>query len=163
AADLNQRAADGFLINGSSNNGASSPFGMMPAFGNNRRGPRSLYNGNIGISLDNSSLDARAFSLTGQDTPKPDYNRLTGLFSFDGGATYNYQIPIVGNIHQDSLQTRLNKGIGRKNQLSGSFAYQSTRSDTPNVFGFLDVTNSSGINAQTNWRHTFTPRFFGNL
>src|SRR5579862_4765471 len=37
AADLNQRASDGFLINGTANNGASSPFGLNQAFGNNRR------------------------------------------------------------------------------------------------------------------------------
>ncbi|MGH9593930.1 MAG: carboxypeptidase-like regulatory domain-containing protein, partial [Bryobacteraceae bacterium] len=69
--EVSQRAADGFLINGSSNNGASSPFGLNPAFGNNRRGGRSLYNGNIGLNIDNSALDARQFSITGQDTAKP--------------------------------------------------------------------------------------------
>ena len=38
ATDLSQRASDGFLINGSQNNGASSPFAQSNAFGNNRRG-----------------------------------------------------------------------------------------------------------------------------
>src|SRR5262249_25151021 len=70
--ELNQRAADGLLINGSVNNGAASPFAQLGAFGNNRRGARSLYNGGVGLIIDNSSLDARAFSLTGQDTRKPD-------------------------------------------------------------------------------------------
>ena len=79
-----QRSADGLLINGSVNNGASSPFAQLQAFGNNRRGVRSLYNGSLGFNLDNSSLDARSFSLTGQDTPKPGYNRITGLASFGG-------------------------------------------------------------------------------
>ena len=79
-----QRAADGLLINGSVNNGASSPFAQLQAFGNNRRGVRSLYNGSLGFILDNSNLDARSFSLTGQDTPKPGYNRMTGLASFGG-------------------------------------------------------------------------------
>ncbi len=81
---LSQRAADGLLINGSVNNGASSPFAQLQAFGNNRRGVRSLYNGSLGFSLDNSALDARSFSLTGQDTPKPGFNRFTGLASFGG-------------------------------------------------------------------------------
>jgi len=80
ATALSQRAADGLLINGSVNNGASSPFAQLQAFGNNRRGPRSLYNGNFGFSLRNSSLDARSFSLTGQDTPKPGYNQMQGPF-----------------------------------------------------------------------------------
>ena len=79
-----QRAADGFLINGSVNNGVSSPFAQLQAFGNNRRGGRSLYNGNLGFSLDNSALDARSFSLTGQDTPKPGFNRMQGRASFGG-------------------------------------------------------------------------------
>ncbi len=66
--ELSQRATDGYLVNGSSVNGASSPFGFNPAIGNNRRGPRSLYNGNIGlINVGNSNLNANTFSLTGQN------------------------------------------------------------------------------------------------
>src|SRR4029434_2811071 len=72
--ELNQRAADGLLINGSVNNGAASPFAQLPGFGNNRNAGRSLYTGGIGASLDNSALDARSYSLTGQDTDKPSYN-----------------------------------------------------------------------------------------
>ena len=84
ASALSQRAADGLLINGSVNNGASSPFAQLQAFGNNRRGVRSLYNGSLGFSLDNSALDARSFSLTGQDTLKPAYSRMQGLAAFGG-------------------------------------------------------------------------------
>ena len=50
SSELSQRASDGYLVNGSSVNGASSNFGLNPAIGNNRRGPRSLYNGNIGFT-----------------------------------------------------------------------------------------------------------------
>jgi len=88
--DLNQRAADGFLINGSMNNGASSPFSLAPAFGNRRNGGRSLYTGGIGVILDNSSLDAQSFSLTGQETPKPTYNRLTGVATLGGPVRIPY-------------------------------------------------------------------------
>ena len=83
-AELAQRAADGLLINGSINNGASSPFAQLPAFGNFRRGQRSLYNGTLGIIANNALFDARQFSLTGQDTPKPAYSHLQGLFAFGG-------------------------------------------------------------------------------
>jgi trimeric autotransporter adhesin len=76
--------SDGLLINGSTNNGAASPFAQMAAFGNNRRGGRSLYNGNIGFQLGNSALDARQFSLTGQNIPKPSYNYLAGMAAFGG-------------------------------------------------------------------------------
>ncbi len=81
-----QRAADGLLINGSQNNGASSPFALFPAFGNNRNGGRSLYNGGLGIFVDNSIWDARQFSITGQDTAKPAYNHFTGTAYFGGPA-----------------------------------------------------------------------------
>jgi hypothetical protein len=53
ADDLVRRASDGFLINGSTNNSASSPFGLFPAFGNFRKGPGSLYSGSVGLILDN--------------------------------------------------------------------------------------------------------------
>lgn len=84
AEDLSQRAADGFLINGSSQNGVASPFAQMAAFGNNRNGAKGLYNGGIGVILDNSALDAQPFSLTGQNTSKPAYNRLTGVAVLGG-------------------------------------------------------------------------------
>jgi len=234
--ELNQRAADGFLINGSNNNGASSPFALAPAFGNNRRGFQSLYNGRLGFTMDNSALDARSYSLTGQDTFKPGYNNITGFASFGGpfkiphlvrngpnffiayqwlrntkpqnqpglvptlaerngdltalggpiipasqispqarallnlyplpnfaGGQYNYQIPIVPITHQDSLQARLNKTIGRRNQLSGAFGLQSTRTDNPNLFGFLDTGSNLGMTSQANWRRTFGQRLFTNL
>src|SRR5262249_28267209 len=73
-----------FLINGSVNNGANTPFAQNAAFGNNRRGIRSLYNGNIGVNLDNSGWDAATYNVTGQSINKPSYNRVTGLFGFGG-------------------------------------------------------------------------------
>ena len=79
-----ERAAEGLLINGSSNNGATSPFAQAAMFGNNRFGGQGLYNGGIGIVLDNSALDAKPYSLTGQDTPKASYNRMTGVLALGG-------------------------------------------------------------------------------
>src|SRR6202034_4651073 len=78
ASDLSQRASDGLLINGTVNNGASSPFAQAASFGNNRRGPGSLYNGSIALIEDNSALDANSFSYTGQPTPKPEQDNLQG-------------------------------------------------------------------------------------
>jgi hypothetical protein len=252
-SDLNRRSADGLLINGSVNNGAASPFSQMQAFGNNRSGGRSLYNGNLGFTMDHSVFDAGPYSLTGQATPKPQFYHMQGLASlggplriphllrngpqifvnyqwvrnrtattqsvlmpttaqregdfsqtlnplgqqvtvidpatgqpfagnivplsrispqaqallklfpspnFAGSSQYNFQTPLVSDMHQDSLQARAMKGIGRKNYLSGMFALQSTRTDTPNVFGFLDTGHVLGINTNINWRHTLAPRFF---
>ncbi len=56
--------------------------GNLNAFGNARRNRRQQYNGNVALILDNSALDARSYSLTGQQTPKPAYARFrtTGMF-----------------------------------------------------------------------------------
>ncbi len=83
-AELSQRANDGFLVNGSQNNGAASPFAQAGRFGNNVRGPNSLYQFQVGFIIDNSALDARTYSLTGQNTIKPQTNRFTVLGNFAG-------------------------------------------------------------------------------
>ncbi len=231
--ELEQRAADGLLINGSQNNGASSPFALFPAFGNNRNGSRSLYNAGLGIFDNNSIWDARTFSFTGQNTPKPGYNLFSAnayfggpvkiphlirngpnifvgyqwtrnrtdtttsalmptaaqregdvspgitipkseispqalallalypLPNFVGSGGYNYQVPLVGVTHQDSVQSRWNKSVDRKDQLYGTFAFQDTRQATPNVFGFLDTTDSLGLTTSVNWFHRFAQGLFG--
>jgi hypothetical protein len=76
AAPAGGDASDSMAINGSVNNGAASPFGQSQAFGNNRRGPGSLYNGAFQIVSNNSALDATPYSITGQDTPKASQNLL---------------------------------------------------------------------------------------
>lgn len=235
--DLSQRANDGFLINGSSNNGAASPFSQSAVFGNNRNGGKNLYNGSLGMILDNSIWDAKSFSLTGQDTPKPTYNHLTAVGTLGGplkipklmpngpnffigyqwtrnrndntetglmptlaqregivgagypggivapsrinpqalallsfyplpnfdSSTYNYQIPVIGATHQDSMQSRLNRAFGRRDYVFGGIALQDTRSDASNLFGFLDRTDSLGLSSNATWSHRFGNRSFMNL
>jgi hypothetical protein len=78
------RAADGLLINGSVNNAATSQYALTRAFGNRRIGGRALYNGSLGATIDNSAFDARSYSFSGQDTPKPGYNRTTVVATFGG-------------------------------------------------------------------------------
>ncbi len=246
-SETDQRANDGFLINGSVNNGASSPFAQMNAFGNSRAGGRSLYNGGIGLNLDNSALDASPFSLTGIPAPKAAYNQITGYANFGGpikiphlikngpffvvnyqlvrsnndtigqglvptlaertgdlsaisnpiynpatglpfmnnmipvspqaasllnlyptpnitgNPQFNFQAPIVTDTKQDSMQVRLNKTVGRKDSFSGTFAFQDLRLTTPNLFGFVDTTDSLGINFQPQWSHRFSPRLGNTL
>lgn len=254
--ELSPRAADGLLIRGSVNNGAVSPFAQLAAFGNNRNRGSGLYTGGIGVILDNSGLDARPFSLTGQSAPKAAYNRVTGVLTLGGplriphlvehgpvffvgyqwtrrrddsteaglvpdssersgdfsrqlgvhgqpiqifdpttglgfpgnvipqnrispqakallkfyplpnvarSPQYNYQVPIVSNVHQDALQSRFDKTLNAKNQLYGNFAFLSKRSDSPNLFAFLDRTDLLGINTGINWSHRFSPRLVLNL
>lgn len=84
AQNQNDESADGLLINGSSNNGAASPFAQLAAFGNNRKGGRGLYNGGLGIVIDNSALNANSYSLAGLNSPKPSYSQITGLATIGG-------------------------------------------------------------------------------
>jgi trimeric autotransporter adhesin len=253
---LSELASNGFLINGSVDNGAASPFAQFPMFGNHRPGSGGLYNGGIGIIFGNSALDARPFSLTGQNTPKASYNLLTGLatlggplkiphlvrngpdffvayewtrshtqttasalvpdsaertgdFSheldpqgqpvqifdpatgqqfpnnmippgeisapaqallslypppnFSGNSQYNYQVPILSDMHQDALLSRFDKTLSFSNQVYGGFAFLSTRSGDPNLFGFLDTSDVLGMNAWMNWSHRIRPGVFMNL
>jgi hypothetical protein len=249
AEQLSERAADGFLINGSVNNGADSSFAQRMAFGNNRR-IFPLYNGSFGLTLDNSAFNARNYSLTGQSTPKPDYNRmqlsltvggpvkipflmqktinsflsyqrtqnrnasiytsrmpteeerngnlsqardsldraiqisdpdtgrpfdgniippgrispqassLLSLYPFpnsENGGRYNYQTTVVSGSHQDNIQGSLNCRQ-MSSQISGNFSYQSTRSDSPNIFAFLDKTMASSLSLAGNFSHSFGQR-----
>jgi hypothetical protein len=82
--EADQRANDGFLINGSVNNAASSPFALSQAFGNTRNGGKGLYNFGLGLILGNSALDARPYSLSGLQTAKPAYNQITGVATIGG-------------------------------------------------------------------------------
>ncbi|MDE3150358.1 MAG: carboxypeptidase regulatory-like domain-containing protein, partial [Acidobacteriota bacterium] len=88
-----EKAADGLLINGSMNNADTSPFSLSPAFGNRRPGSRGLYNGSIGAISGNSIFDARPYSLTGQQTPKGAYNRITTLVTLGGPLKIPHLLP----------------------------------------------------------------------
>lgn len=237
----------GLVVNGSVSNAAESNFSLPGAFGNNRFGGKSLYNGSFGMILDNSGLDATPYSLAGQPSPKPGYSRLTGVATFggpikvphllvngpflfaayqwsrnnnattqsalmpivserggqfssliidpltgspfpgnqipqprispqaqaliemyalpniNGDSRYNYQVPLLDPQHQDALQTRIAQSLGRNDQFFGSFALQSIRSDSTNVFGFLDRTSIMGLNATPNWNHRLSRDWFFTL
>jgi hypothetical protein len=77
--DANQTASDAFVVNGSVSNGVE-----RRAIGNARKGPGSMYRGDVSFIMDNSNLDARTFSITGQDTAKPAYDKLRAGASFGG-------------------------------------------------------------------------------
>jgi hypothetical protein len=257
--EVAQRAADGLLINGSVNNAATSQFTLGPRFGNTASG-KSLYTFSVYVSIDNSALNAKSYSLTGVDTPKPELNQLSGGFSvqgplkiphllrngpnifanyawvrngtavttpgfvptqaqrdgnfllpiyaptfglsaaclsagvtpgaqfagnvipvacispsaqsllklyplpnFNGNSQYNYQLPLVTNLDSDAVSAIVNKTVGRKDQLSGTFGLTSTRGNNTNLLGFLDATNNLGIVSHINWSHSFTGRLRMNL
>jgi hypothetical protein len=250
ADDANQQSSDGFLVNGSVNNAATSKYSLDQAFGNRRSNSKSLYTGGLAAVYDNSALDARPYSLSGLNTPKATYNRITGIFTlggplkiphlmprgptffvayawtrnriaetesglvptaaertgdlsdlvnplgqpvvvydpatgqpFPGNAVpvstqaqallqlypspnltgtslYNYQIPVLNNSHQDSLFSRLDKTLGRRDEVYGSFNFQSNRASGGDLFGFVDKTDTLGINTNINWSHRVNQRLF---
>ncbi len=84
AADAAQGAAEGFLVNGSVNNGAASPFAQLAAFGNNRPGGGSPYHFGVATILGTSALDARPFSFGSQRADKPNYGDLQIAGTFSG-------------------------------------------------------------------------------
>src|SRR6202035_1608143 len=53
--------------------------------------------------------------------------------------------------------------LNSKNELYGDFAFQSTRTDNPNLFGFLDTSTVLGVNAGIHWSHRFNQRLFLNI
>ena len=206
---------DGFLVNGSMNNAATSKFSIAQGFGNTRKGSKALYNGGIGIIYDNAALDARPYSLTGLVTPKSSYSTITGIATVGGpiriphllphgpnffvayqwtrqgsavtesglvatlaqrsttpidpvaqallalyplpnragGSEYNYQTGVLNNSHQDEVQSRLDKSVGRKDEFYGGFAFESTRADSASLFGFRDTAGTLGLDANANWEH----------
>ncbi len=226
--DANQESSDGFLVNGSVNNAATSQFSLNQAFGNRRFNTKSLYNGGFGLIFDNAFLNARPYSLTGFETPKPSYSRITLGFTLggplkiphllprgpnffvgyqwtrnntaqtnsalvptleeragivdgttfpvspqsayllqlyplpniNGNPSYNFQIPVLNASHQDSLQSRLDKTLGKRDQLYGNFNFQSIRADVVNLFSFVDTTSTLGFNANINWSHRLNQHLF---
>ena len=77
-------AAEGLLINGSLNNGASTPFSLPRGVGNNRPRPRGFYSYAAGFQMGSSAWDARPFSLTGSRAAQPSYADTQALGTFQG-------------------------------------------------------------------------------
>jgi hypothetical protein len=248
--EQSEQSNDGFVVNGSVNNAATSQYSLDRAFGNRRPNSKSLYTGGFAAILNNSALDARPYSLTGVEAPKALYDRVTAAVSVGGpikiphilprgpnfyaqytwtrdhsaatepglvpteaeragdlsgllngagqplaiynpatglpypggvvpvssqaqallalyplpnlsGATgYNFQVPVLNSNHQDVVQLRLDKTLGRRDQLYGGFNLQSTRAANVNIFDFVDTTDTLGINSNVNWTHRLKPQVF---
>lgn len=72
-----------------------------------------------------------------------------------GNTRYNYQTQVLTNMHADALQSRMDKNLGRRDQVYGGFAFRSMRSSNENLFHFVDVTNTLGIDSNVHWSHHF--------
>jgi hypothetical protein len=80
-----------------------------------------------------------------------------------GNTRYNYQTAVLSSKHADALQSRLDKTIGRRDQLYGRFGFQSSRANNANLFQFRDTTNTLGIDTSINWSHLYRHQLFVNL
>jgi hypothetical protein len=91
--EANQQPLDGFLVNGSVNNAATSQFTIAPAFGNQRSGTKGLYNGSVGLIINNSAFDAQPYSFTSSSVPKASYTDLVGVATFGGPIKIPHLLP----------------------------------------------------------------------
>jgi hypothetical protein len=101
---------------------------------------------------------ATGLPLTGPVPISPQASALLQLYPLPnlvGSNRYNYQTQVLTNTHADSLQSRLDKGFGRRDQVYGGFAFRSVRSDNENLFHFRDTTQTLGIDSNVNWSHRY--------
>lgn len=77
-------SAPGLLVNGSVSNGAASTSRLPGSFGNNRSGGHGPYDFSLVAQEQNSALDARSYSLAGDERAKPSYNNFTGAATLGG-------------------------------------------------------------------------------
>ncbi len=66
---------------------------------------------------------------------------------------YNYEVPLLNVLRQDSFQSRLTQNVNQQNQVFGNLSYQRTVTDSTTLFDFEDENNSSAVDAQINWSH----------
>ncbi len=101
--------------------------------------------------------------FTGPVPLSPQAQALLSLYplpNIEGSTSYNYQTAVLNHTHGDALQSRLDKGIGRRDQLYGAFNFESVRSDTNNLFHFLDTTDTLGVNSNVHWSHLWHHEFY---
>lgn len=77
-----------------------------------------------------------------------------------GNSRYNYEAEVLNDTHADALQSRLTKTIGHRDQLYGGFGFKSLRADSTNLFGFVDTSNTLGIDTNMNWSHRYRHQTF---
>jgi hypothetical protein len=101
------------------------------------------------------------------DRISPEASALLTLYppsNFETGGPYNYEISRIGTSYGDTFQGSVtNIRLGRRDQLSGSITVQRGRSESPNLFGFVDPTTTATTSASVVWAHRFTTRISSNV
>ena len=99
---------DGYLVNGSVNNAATSRYSTNPAFGNTRSGFRGQYNGGLSVNIANSALNARPYSISGIEAAKSAYDLITNSVTFGGPLKIPHLLPRGPNFYLNYAWTRNN-------------------------------------------------------
>lgn len=89
-----------------------------------------------------------------------------GLLAFyplpnQAGATQNYRLVYTTPQDSDSLNTRINKTVG-KNRFDASINWQRRSGINQQLFGFRDPTSGYGINSSLGFNRTISPRLVFN-
>jgi len=140
-----QQANDGLLINGSVNNAATSQYSMSQAFGNNRNGGRSLYNGGLSLVMSNSALDAKPYSLTGLDMPQQSFNNFTAGASFGGPLNIKHLMPRGPYFNILYSRTQTSTNIAQQALVPTAAQWGGDLSQTSNVTGIYVPTDLSTV------------------
>jgi len=75
----------------------------------------------------------------------------------------NYHIVTSTPQNSDNLSARLNRSLGRRDRLAGSYNLQRRTGQTAQLYGFLDDSRGRGQSADLTWSHNFAPGFLSNL
>ncbi|HEY2470353.1 MAG TPA: carboxypeptidase regulatory-like domain-containing protein [Terracidiphilus sp.] len=114
------------------------------------------------------TLDQRAGILPDGTTVaiSPQAAALLNLYplpNVTGNPSYNFQVPVLNSSHEDVAQARLDKTIGRRDQLWGNFNLDSTRAGGVSLFRFVDTTDTLGLNTSVDWTHRLNQHLFINM
>ena len=130
---------------------AAERTGNLSGLLNSQGQPLTIYNPATGLPfIGNIPVSPQAAALLNL-YPQP---------NLAGSTSYNYQAEVLNDTHADALQSRMNKSIGRRDQLYGGFGFRSSRANSTNLFGFVDTTDSLGIDTNVNWSHRYLHQTF---
>jgi hypothetical protein len=104
--------------------------------------------------------------FTGPIPVSPQAKALLALYplpNLPGNGRYNYQTQVLNRTHIDALQSRLSKSLGHRDDLDGGFAFERSRVDNANFFGFRDATDVLGLDAHIHWSHQFNHHILGDF
>jgi len=134
------RGGGGFGGGGGRGGGFGGPGGRggrnAASFGNNRRNPRARYNFGVSGILTNSALNARSYSVTGQEVSKPNAQSIRSTFTAGGPL----KIPHLLTNNKGTFT--INYTLGRNR--TGATYSDLVPTDAEKVGNFAGVTNSSG-------------------